>query len=158
MRLYSRLMLSAAFLMICVGCSDHLKEGIEAYKGKNFAVALKELQPLADRGNAEAQLFVGAMYDNGEGVPVDYPQAVLWYRKAAEQGNANAQYNLGMMYSNGLGVEQDGVQALKWFNLAALLGGDATYVKAAKEVDAILKPEQVKEAWALSMEWKDKHK
>ena len=28
------------------------------------------------------------MYDNGEGVPQDYKEAVKWYRLAAEQGDA----------------------------------------------------------------------
>jgi len=123
MKPYSRLILATIFLMIGAGCTDHLKEGISAYKEKNYAVALKELQPLADKGKAEAQMVIGAMYDNGEGVPMDYRQAVMWYSKAADQGNANAQYNLAMMYANGLGIQLDWVQALKWFNLAALLGG-----------------------------------
>ena len=157
MKLYSKLWLATA-LLIVAGCTDHLKEGTSAYKEKNFAVALKELQPLADKGNAEAQLFVGFMYDNGEGVPTDYLQAALWYGKAAEQGNAGAQYNLGMMYANGLGVSQDWVQALKWFNLAALLSGDQTYAKAAKQVESMITPDQVKQAWALSTELKEKHK
>jgi len=157
MNSYSRLMLAVVFFMICAGCTNHVQEGIDAYKAKNFDAALKVLQPFADKGNAEAQLFVGVMYDNGEGVPVDYRQAVLWYGKAAEQGNANAQYNLGMMYANGLGVPQDAVQTLKWFNLAAL-SGDQTYVNAAKQVEKMLTPEQVKQAWALSTDWKEKHK
>ena len=45
-----------------------------------------------------AQYNLGVMYDNGEGVPQDYKEAVKWYRLAAEQGNANAQTNLGNMY------------------------------------------------------------
>ena len=144
--------------MICAGCTDHLQAGTAAYKEKDYAVAFKELQPLADKGNAEAQLFIGFMYDNGEGVPLDYRQAVLWYRQAAEQGNPQAQYNLGMMYANGLGIPQDMVQALKWFNLAALLGKEETFAKTAKELEAKITPEQVKEAWTLSTEWKEKHK
>jgi len=31
------------------------------------------------------------MYEHGKGVPLDYNQAVYWYRKAAEQGNKDAQ-------------------------------------------------------------------
>ena len=158
MKSYSRLMLATVVLMIAAGCTDHVQTGIDAYKAKNYAVALKELQPLADKGNAQAQVIIGAMYDNGEGVPLDYRQAVLWYQKSAEQGNANAQYNLGMMYANGLGVPQDMVQALKWFNLAALLGADEVFVKAAKQAEGMMAPEQVKQAWAASREWQDKHK
>ena len=62
------------------------------------------------------------MYDNGEGVPQDYKEAIKWYRLAAEQGNANAQYNLGLMYDNGEGVPQDYKEAVKWYRLAAEQG------------------------------------
>ena len=62
------------------------------------------------------------MYDNGEGVPQDYAEAVKWYRLAAEQGNAKAQYNLAVMYDNGEGVPQDYAEAVKWYRLAAEQG------------------------------------
>jgi len=41
-------------------------------------------KPLA--GEADAQFLLGLMYDNGEGVPQDYKQAIKWYTKVAEQG------------------------------------------------------------------------
>jgi TPR repeat protein len=47
----------------------------------------------------------------GWGVPQDYAQAAIWYRKAAEQGSAEAQFNLGLLYDNGLGVPLDYSQA-----------------------------------------------
>jgi TPR repeat protein len=53
---------------------------------------------------------------NGQGVPQDYAQAALWYRKAAEQGDADAQYDLGTWYEEGLnkGVLQDDAQTAFW--------------------------------------------
>jgi TPR repeat protein len=59
------------------------------------------------------------MYENGEGVPQDYAQAVTWYRRAAEQGVSEAQTNLGVMYENGEGVPQDYAQAVTWYKRAA---------------------------------------
>ena len=35
-----------------------------------------------------AQYNLSGMYENGEGVPQDYKQAVHWYTKSAEQGDA----------------------------------------------------------------------
>lgn len=157
MKSYRTIILTAIFLMFISGCSDHLQEGINAYKEKNYHVALKELQPLADKGDATAQTFIGFMYDNGEGVTLDYQQAVVWYTKAAEQGNANAQYNLAMMYANGLGVPQDWVQALKWFNLAAASGYENT-LKAGKEAEKYMTPKEIEQAWALTDDWRKKHK
>ncbi len=73
-----------------------------------------------------AQFSLGVMYENGEGVPQDYKEAVKWYRKAAEQGYAKAQYHLGfillMKNSANEGVEQDGVEAVKWYRKAAEQG------------------------------------
>ena len=61
----------------------------------------------AEQGNSSAQLNLGLMYDEGQGVLQDYKEAVKWYRLAAEQGYSKAQYNLGLMYYKGLGVPQD---------------------------------------------------
>ena len=73
----------------------------------------------ADRGNADAQDYLGIMYANGRGVPQDYAKAAEWYRKAADQGYANAQCNLGFMYDNGCGVPQNCKTAVEWYQKAA---------------------------------------
>ncbi len=66
-----------------------------------------EMKALADQGDAMAQLYLGSMYDNGEGVPENDAEAVKWYRKAADQGDAMAQLYLGSMYDNGEGVPEN---------------------------------------------------
>ena len=41
--------------------------------------------PLAEQGNAEAQLKLGVMYNDyndGLGLPQDYAKAILWYYEA----------------------------------------------------------------------------
>jgi hypothetical protein len=76
----------------------------------------------AKSGNADAQHRLGALYEVGFGVPQDYAQAALWYRKAAEQGDAVAQVSLGYLYHEGHGVPQDYTQALAWCRKAAEQG------------------------------------
>ena len=71
-------------------------------------------------GDAAAQSNLGAMYDQGGGVPPDAAEAVAWYRRAAEQGDARAQYNLGGMYREGRGVPPDAAGG-PWRAIAALL-------------------------------------
>ena len=44
-------------------------------------------------------------------MPVDYVQAVEWYRLAADRGDPTGQMNLGVMYETGRGLPQDLVQA-----------------------------------------------
>ncbi|MCX5812288.1 MAG: hypothetical protein NT178_07060 [Proteobacteria bacterium] len=96
--------------------------GKSAYERGDFATALREWQPLADQGRAEAQFYLGRMHESGEGVPQDYSQALRWYRKAAEQGHADAQCNIGTLYFDGLGVQRDYNQAVAWFRKAAEQG------------------------------------
>lgn len=69
--------------------------------------------------DAEMQFHIGTLYETGKGVPQDYAQAVLWYRKAAEQSFAKAQYRLGVLYANGVGVPLDEAQSAAWFQKAA---------------------------------------
>jgi TPR repeat protein len=78
----------------------------------------------AQQGDAKSQFDLGHMYFHGEGVPQNYTEALLWFRKAADQGNAKAQYGIGYMYHNGKGVPQNNAEALRW-NLLSAKQGDA---------------------------------
>ena len=97
-------------------------EGATAYNNKNYAVALKEITPLAKAGNADAQHLLGLMYYMGRGLKQDYKQALSWHRKTALQGKADAQYVVGAMYYTGNAVIQDHKQAVAWFRKAAEQG------------------------------------
>jgi TPR repeat protein len=100
------------------------EEGDAAYKSGDYVTALREFQSLAKQGDADAQNYLGLMYDKGRGVQEDDVEAVKWFRLAAEQGDASAQYNLGVMYTNGEGVPKDDVTAARWYRLAAALSMD----------------------------------
>ena len=119
-----------------------LLAGAEAYNRGDFSAALREWRPLAEQGDALAQLYLYVMYANGDGVPqndteatkwyrkatgkddtsVQFETKVEWYRKAAEQGDAGAQYLLGRMYEDGDGVRQDDAEAVKRYRKAAEKG------------------------------------
>ncbi|MDC3032944.1 sel1 repeat family protein [Litorivicinus sp.] len=98
------------------------EEGLTAYQAGDYATALHRWTPLAEEGDASAQLKLGAMYDKGKGVPQEFNNAMKWYTRAAEQANADAQFSLGMMYHKGKGVLQDYNIATKWYKLAAEQG------------------------------------
>ena len=69
-----------------------LKEANAAYSKGNYATSsLQIIRPLAEHGDAEAQVFLGFLYRRRRGSPQDYPEAVKWYRLAADQGNAMGQ-------------------------------------------------------------------
>jgi uncharacterized protein len=81
--------------------------------------ALQKLITLGNAGNADAECNLGKLYEQGDGVPRDYAQAVNWYRKAADQGDPEGEIGLGGMYIDGHGVPKDVVQAANWYRKAA---------------------------------------
>ena len=95
-----------------------VRDGASAFHRQDYARAARIFLPLAARGDAQAQTYLGFLYAQGQGVPQSYVEAAYWYRRAAEQGNATAQYWLGLMYDKGHGVPPDVIKAYKWLNLA----------------------------------------
>ncbi len=96
-----------------------LEDAVAAYERRDYQTALRLLSPLAEQGNARAQLFVGLMHYRGEGVPQSFAEALKWYRLAANQGDGFAQIAVGSMYAAGESVPQSFAEALKWYRLAA---------------------------------------
>ena len=115
--------------------------GLAAYDAGDYRTAAKEWLPLAEQGDARAQVSMAGLYEAGLGVPRDYRAAAQWYRAAAAQGDAIAALNLGSYYRRGFGVERDPAMAFYWFSVAAAAGNDwATSRRDA--VGATLTPEQ----------------
>jgi TPR repeat protein len=67
-----------------------LKKGLAAYKRGDYATAVAEWRPLAERGHSGAQYNLGFNYIQGKGVPKDLVQAYFWFDLAARQGKGIA--------------------------------------------------------------------
>ena len=123
MRHALRLISMAVFLTLAgAAVAGQLEEGQAAFMHGDFATALQLLRPLADHGDARAQLSLGHMYASGRGVPQNYAEALKWYRLAADQGDADAQFDIGLAYATGQGVPQNYAEAAKWYRLALYQG------------------------------------
>jgi uncharacterized protein len=130
-----------------------IEDATAALDRRDFATALQLLRPLAERGNADAQMKLGFLYVAGRGIPQDYAAAVKWFHLAADQGQANAQCFLGLMYFEGRGVPRDYVSAHMWLDFAAAAGiEDATQYRDA--LAAKMSPAQIAKAQRLAREWK----
>lgn len=153
----------AVLLMLSVSASvaaGPLEDGIAAEQKGDLETAKRLLRPLAEQGNADAQLRYGSIlwavpeqsivwfrraaeqgnaeaqrrlavdYEKGWGVSKDYAEAAKWFRRAAEQGNGSASASLAHLYSGGDGVPQDGAEAIKWLRRAV----DQGYYYSLKEI------------------------
>lgn len=93
--------------------------GFQANQQGDYATALDKWAPLAEQGSSAAQLFLGFMYENAQGVPKNEATAATWYGEAAERDNMVAQIRLAIIYRDGRGVPTDRVKALFWASMAA---------------------------------------
>ena len=98
--------------------ADSYKPGIKEYMEFKFTEAIEILSPLAAEGDDEAQLYLGVIYRNGDGVEVDNFKAFKFFKQSAEQGNAWSQKHLAWMYIDGKGALKDYKQAKYWFQMA----------------------------------------
>jgi len=142
-----------AVVMASGAVAGSLEDAVSAEMRGDYATALKLYRPLAERGNADAQAFLGYLYAVGNGVRQDYAEAAKWYQLSAAQGDIYAQVNLAGMYENGQGVPQDYVMAHMWFNLAAAKGNIPS--EAYREnLAQKMTPDQVAQAQRMAREWK----
>jgi TPR repeat protein len=112
------------FLCMILGCvgflsAADLDAAKRAYEQKDYVTAYQYAAPLADKGNAEAQVLIGRLYLTGRGVVKDPDMALKWFSTAANQGNGDAEFMLGSMY---LLPHSNVSEGLKWVRLSAEQG------------------------------------
>lgn len=103
--------------------AGNLQAGREAYERGDDVAALREIGPLAEQGDAEAQLLLGDMYEAGRGVPQDYDVAVEWWAAAAAQGYPLAQYFLPLETWNCFQYSSDEEPLLTLYRLRGDVSG-----------------------------------
>ena len=111
----------------------------------NYGEAIAALKPLADDSNPKAQVRLGKLYLEGQGVPRNETEASRLFHKAAERGENEARLRLGDMYANGRGVPQSNFQAYVWYGVAAR-GGNAAAKANQERVGAALQPMEIRQA------------
>ena len=62
----------------------------KAYLARNYKTAAALLDPIAEKGNANAQYTLGYLYYYGKGVKRSLKQAMGWFNKAANQNHQRA--------------------------------------------------------------------
>ena len=92
---------------------------LTAFKKGNFTEAFKQLQPLEKQDDPRAQLLLGVMYLEGDGVKRNYETAGRWLRKSADQGNETAASKLELLYERGKGAPRYMSQAAHRYRCAA---------------------------------------
>jgi uncharacterized protein len=151
-----RTAIALSFVLVLVDlatAADPYEDAMVASRNGDFIAAAKLFLPLAESGNADAQVHLAEIYYDGLGVPTNYNEAVKWFRRAADQGKYTAQYQLSGLYAEGRGVAKDDVIAMMWLDLVAAQG----YWGATDQQSLLAKemtPDQIAQAKKLADEWK----
>ena len=83
---------------------------------------LEKTMLAADRGNGNADFFLGMIFECGLGVAQSVPAAIGWHEKAAAAGISYSMWTLGIYYERGMGVPLNYVNAREWYEKAADAG------------------------------------
>ena len=77
--------------------------------------AFQEFKPLAEQGDAMAQLHLGEIYHQGQGVPKDYVMAYIVVQEGSRAGDGQRHRATSVRcIEKGKGVRKDDAKALKW--------------------------------------------
>lgn len=155
-KLLTALVIACSCAAIPPARADVLARATSAYARGDYLATVRLLTPLALRGEAKAQSFLGFMYENGYGAPQAYEAAADLYMKAAICGNPFGQAMLGLLYDKGHGVPQDFILAYKWLNLAAARASRHErdyFLRLRNAVASKMSPAQVAEGQHLALIW-----
>lgn len=97
--------------------------GYAAAKCGDHATAVRIFESCVERGHAGAMIWLGALYENGNGVERSLERAAELYRRAALSGHRGyatlGKLHWGTALYAGAGVPRDREEGLKWMRRAA---------------------------------------
>ena len=102
-----------------VGVEALTEKGEELVKAGDAAAAAEVFLRAAEMGDLHALIYLGILYEQGNGVEQSYEKAAELYQKAADGGEAFGRVYLGNLYTAGKGVEQSYEKAAELYQKAA---------------------------------------
>jgi TPR repeat protein len=141
-----RTLVAATALLAAVAANADVKKGIAAWQHGDYPAAVHEWQPLADKGDPDAQFNLGQAYKVGHGVPKDPDKALALFKKAAAKGHVLAASFAGLM----LFERGERVAAMPYLKSASDHGdARAQYVVGLAYFNGDLMPKDWVRAYAL---------
>jgi hypothetical protein len=151
----------ATLILLSLSLAAHagIDEGVQAYISGDYTKAMAEFKPLAEKGDVNAQYYMGFLYHHGYGVKRDEVEASKWFGMGAQQGEWQSQYYMGVINEKGVGVKQDLPAAHMWLSLAATNPGttfrDSLHTKEAiGKLEHKMSPEQIAQAKEMARNFK----
>ncbi|PNU03043.1 sporulation protein [Novosphingobium guangzhouense] len=124
-----------------------VKDGVDAWSAGNYDGAVRIWQPLADRGDPDAQFNLAQAYKLGRGEPLDLSRAEALYGMAAAKGHVQAADAYGLL----LFQRGERQRALPYIRNSAARGDPrAQYILGVAHFNGDLVPKDWVRAYALA--------
>jgi TPR repeat protein len=92
-----RALVAATTLLLASTAGADVKKGMTAWQHGDYPAAVHEWQPLADKGDPDAQFNLGQAYNQGHGVAKNPDKALALFQQAAGKGHVLAASFAGLM-------------------------------------------------------------
>jgi TPR repeat protein len=152
---------AAILVLLPLTAHASLDEARDAYAHGDQRKAFGLVQTEADRGDAEAQMWLGTFFVRGEGVPRDFGRGIEWLTRSAEQGHVPAQVFLGRLYTEKQPILRNPQRAYMWFNVALSFAKGAgvrnTIFGYRQEIEAEMTPAEIERAQRAAEDWLKKN-
>lgn len=103
---------------------------LENGQTSNYALSIRQLNYLAEKGYARAYLTLADCYISGQGVTIDYATALNYLNKGmdAHVNDRYAYHLMGTLYHHGCGVEKNHAKALAYYQRAIDAGYHLSWI------------------------------
>lgn len=133
---------------------DNFQDAIAYYNQNMFTKALLLFSEESEKGNAQAQFFLGIMYRDGKGASQDLERSRFWLKKSADNGCIASQITYGISLINesnsNAGITNE---ALRYFAMAADSGDQSAM---QNYVNTVILKNTDKKTIAKAMDYCDK--
>ncbi|HKO47740.1 MAG TPA: hypothetical protein VJV79_08450 [Polyangiaceae bacterium] len=146
---------------------DPYVRGVRFYDRGQYDVSAQLWDPLVEKGDCDAEYWVGMLHFMGQAKPQDNDKAITLWRKAAAGNHPKAQGALGDLHYQSTAtahrcakcdIQKDLVQAYVWYRLlerSARYDGERRYVKyILAKLEPEMSSDQVAEGARLISQWK----
>ncbi len=96
---------------------------------RDYSEAASRLEPLAGKGDPEAQYRLAGLYRTGKGISKDLDKATRLYHESAQAGHADAQYAFGLIVEKSNNSLSSRNEARKWYQKSAAQGNQRAVAK-----------------------------
>lgn len=142
-------------------CIAAIEPAIEQLVRREYDASVPVVKEWAGKGCAQAQLFLGLMYVEADGVPRDCARGVELVQDLADRFYNDAQVFLGRLFEHGRCTGRNPQEAYKWYAIAAAHPTESdtrTKARELRRVKQVVMLEGEAEAGdAAALAWWRKH-